>query len=67
MSYVFLSLQWLRKTNRKPLLAAVEKMKEGTLQLLVELSYTFLLFTTFYYHFKDLISVKLFVLFHVQS
>lgn len=23
-------LQWLRKTNRKPLLAAIEKMKEGT-------------------------------------
>ena len=26
----FLNIQWLRKTNRKPLLAAVEKMKEGT-------------------------------------
>lgn len=25
-----MNIQWLRKTNRKPLLAAVEKMKEGT-------------------------------------
>jgi hypothetical protein len=27
--YVLLFFQWLRKTNRKPLLEAVEKMKEG--------------------------------------
>jgi hypothetical protein len=29
-SFVF---QWLRETNRKPLLAAVEKMKEGIFQV----------------------------------
>lgn len=27
---VFLWLQWLRKTNRKPLLEALEKMREGS-------------------------------------
>lgn len=30
---IVFSCQWLRKTNRKPLFAAVEKMKEGIICL----------------------------------
>lgn len=31
LTFITFSCQWLQKTNRKPLFAAVEKMKEGTL------------------------------------
>lgn len=52
---VFLLFQWLRKTNRKPLLAAVEKMKEGILHY----SFMFWLLATLIYVFVHCAIYKL--------
>ena len=48
----FFNLQWLRKTDRKPLLEAVEKMKEGILHWFLSQSSQILL--TYLFLFSEL-------------